>query len=192
MRADIWLHGFDGADKRRPVRLLSCPSALACLRTATAAPITSVIRGHPRGLRVGVGDALKVESATTRRRPDNRPRTRPPPHLARRQAVAAEDRALWPIPLPLRLVASTWSRGTTGAVCRAPSPSPRLRQALSLRPPPRTRPLPHHAGPDEDEDRIRWRTRAPRTSISQTKQPTRSTRYPAWAATAWKWHRGGS
>ena len=61
-RGDIWLHRFAAPDKRRPVLVLSRDVALACLRTATVAPITSTIRGLESEVPVGVGDGLKRES----------------------------------------------------------------------------------------------------------------------------------
>ena len=58
-RGDIWLYRFAKPDKRRPVLVLSRPAALALLRSAIVAPITSTIHGVPSELRVGVADGLK-------------------------------------------------------------------------------------------------------------------------------------
>lgn len=62
-RGDIWLYRFAAPDKRRPVLVLSRPAALLHLRTAVVAPITTVIRGLPSEVLVGVDEGLKVPSA---------------------------------------------------------------------------------------------------------------------------------
>lgn len=61
-RGDIWLYRFAAPDKRRPVLVLSRPAALAHLRTAIVAPITSTIHGLPSELAVGIEDGLKAAS----------------------------------------------------------------------------------------------------------------------------------
>jgi mRNA interferase MazF len=62
-RGDIWLYRFGKPDKKRPVLILSRPAALALLRTAIVAPITTTIHGVPSELRVGTADGLKADSA---------------------------------------------------------------------------------------------------------------------------------
>lgn len=61
-RGDIWLYAFARPDKRRPVLVLSRPAALARLRTAVVAPITSTVRGIPSEVRVGNEVGLKGDS----------------------------------------------------------------------------------------------------------------------------------
>ena len=63
VRGDIWLYRFAPPDRRRPVLVLSRPAALARIRTAIVAPITSAIRGLPSEVRLGVDDGLKGECA---------------------------------------------------------------------------------------------------------------------------------
>ncbi|MBN1606255.1 MAG: type II toxin-antitoxin system PemK/MazF family toxin [Polyangiaceae bacterium] len=58
-RGEIWLYGFRPPDKRRPVLVLSRDDALAVLRTATVAPITSTIRDLPSEVVLGVEDGMK-------------------------------------------------------------------------------------------------------------------------------------
>jgi len=58
-RGEIWLHRFGAPDKRRPVIVLSRPDALAVLRTAIIAPITSTIRGLPSEVLLGAEQGLK-------------------------------------------------------------------------------------------------------------------------------------
>lgn len=61
-RGDLWLYRFAAPDKRRPVLVLSRPAALARLRTAIVAPITTTFHGLPSEVRVGPADGLKAES----------------------------------------------------------------------------------------------------------------------------------
>jgi len=61
-RGDLWLYRFGAPDKRRPVLVLSRPAALARLRTAIVAPVTTTIHGLPSEVRVGVKDGLKSAS----------------------------------------------------------------------------------------------------------------------------------
>ena len=56
------MYRFAPPDKRRPVLVLSRDVALACLRTAVVAPITSTIRSLPSEVAVGVDDGLKRKS----------------------------------------------------------------------------------------------------------------------------------
>jgi mRNA interferase MazF len=62
-RGEIWLYHFKTPDKRRPVVVLSRPDVIALLHTVMVAPITSVIRGAPSEVRVGVDEGLKQPSA---------------------------------------------------------------------------------------------------------------------------------
>src|SRR5689334_10950375 len=62
-RGDIWLYRFAAPGKRRPVLVLSRPAALARLRTAIVAPVTSTIHGLPSEVLVGPDDGLKTASA---------------------------------------------------------------------------------------------------------------------------------
>jgi mRNA interferase MazF len=50
---------FAPPDKRRPVLVLSRPSLLSVLHTATVAAITSTLRGSPTEVEVGVDEGLK-------------------------------------------------------------------------------------------------------------------------------------
>jgi len=61
-RGDVWLYRFALPDKRRPVLVLSRPAALARLRTAIVAPITTTIHGLPSEVQVGPDDGLKADS----------------------------------------------------------------------------------------------------------------------------------
>lgn len=56
---------FAAPDKRRPVLVLSRQRALAHLRTAVVAPITTAIRGLPSEVHVGVDDGLKTPSVVS-------------------------------------------------------------------------------------------------------------------------------
>lgn len=62
-RGDLWMCRFAAPDKRRPVLVLSRDVALAHLRTAIVAPVTTTIRGLPSEVRLGVEDGLKSASA---------------------------------------------------------------------------------------------------------------------------------
>ena len=62
-RGDLWLYRFARPDKRRPVLVLSRPGALARLRTAVVAPITSTVHGLPSEVVVGQEVGLKSRSA---------------------------------------------------------------------------------------------------------------------------------
>ena len=62
-RGEVWTYEFPKPDKRRPVVVLSRPAALAVIRTAIVAPITSTIRGLPSEVVVGVSEGLKRDSA---------------------------------------------------------------------------------------------------------------------------------
>lgn len=62
-RGEIWLHTFSTPDKRRPVLILSRDSALAFMRTALVAPITSTVHGLPSEVVIGADQGLKHPSA---------------------------------------------------------------------------------------------------------------------------------
>lgn len=61
-RGEIWLVHRPRPDKRRPVLVLSRPSLLRVLHTATVAPITSTIRGAPTEVVLGPREGLKHSS----------------------------------------------------------------------------------------------------------------------------------
>ncbi len=54
-RADIWMYRFAPPDKRRPVLILSRPSVLGVLQTATVIALSST--GHGSALEVELGEA---------------------------------------------------------------------------------------------------------------------------------------
>lgn len=62
-RGEIWLHAFASPDKRRPVMILSRDQALAVMRTALVAPVTSTIHGLPSEVVVDGRAGLKHTSA---------------------------------------------------------------------------------------------------------------------------------
>jgi mRNA interferase MazF len=62
-RGDIWLYRFKSPDKRRPVVVLSRQEVIPLLHTVMVAPITSVRRGAPSEVALGVEEGLKHESA---------------------------------------------------------------------------------------------------------------------------------
>jgi mRNA interferase MazF len=62
-RGDIWLYHFKTPDKRRPVVVLTRPDVIRLLHTVMVAPITSVIRGAPSEVAVGIEAGLKQPSA---------------------------------------------------------------------------------------------------------------------------------
>src|SRR5690349_1548557 len=59
-RGDIRLCRFAGADKQRPVVILTRDSAIRYLSTVTVAPITSAIRGVPSEVLLTEEDGTKV------------------------------------------------------------------------------------------------------------------------------------
>ncbi len=61
-RGEIWRYTFKPPDKRRPVLVLTRPDAIPWLHTVMVAPITSVIRGAPSEVAVGVDEGLKGDS----------------------------------------------------------------------------------------------------------------------------------
>jgi mRNA interferase MazF len=62
-RGEIWLYHFKTPDKRRPVVVLTRPEVIPLLHTVMVAPITSVIRGAPSEVAIGVDEGLKHASA---------------------------------------------------------------------------------------------------------------------------------
>lgn len=61
-RGEIWMLDRPPPDKRRPVLVLSHPSLLHVLNTATVAMITSKIRGSPTEVLLGIEEGLKTRS----------------------------------------------------------------------------------------------------------------------------------
>lgn len=61
-RGEIWLLNLLSPDRRRPVLVLSRPSLLRVLHTATVAAITSTLRGVPTEVTVGLEEGLKQVS----------------------------------------------------------------------------------------------------------------------------------
>lgn len=62
-RGEIWMYSFSRPDKRRPVLVLTRPEVIELLHTVMVAPITSIIRGAPSEVIVGVDEGLKQDSA---------------------------------------------------------------------------------------------------------------------------------
>ena len=62
-RGEIWLYSLSRPDKRRPVLVLTRPEVIELLHTVMVAPVTSVIRGAPSEVVVGVEEGLKKDSA---------------------------------------------------------------------------------------------------------------------------------
>ena len=58
-RGDVYLYHFASPDKRRPVLVLTRPSAIALLSSVTVAPITSTIRGVASEVVLDVEDGMK-------------------------------------------------------------------------------------------------------------------------------------
>jgi mRNA interferase MazF len=94
-RGEIWLHRFAEPDKRRPVLVLSRPSALTAIRTAIVAPVTSTIRGLPSEVPLGIDDGMKQDCAV---------------NLDHVQTVHQDD---------LRVYVATLTDRRLAAVCRA-------------------------------------------------------------------------
>ena len=61
-RGEIWLLDFAAPDRRRPVLVLSRPSLLDVLHTATVIAITSTVRGAPTEVSLGIDEGLKNPS----------------------------------------------------------------------------------------------------------------------------------
>ena len=61
-RGEIWQLKLPSPDRRQPVLVLSRPSLLSVLHTATVAAITSTLRGAPTEVAVGPEDGLKQVS----------------------------------------------------------------------------------------------------------------------------------
>ncbi|MEW5981211.1 MAG: type II toxin-antitoxin system PemK/MazF family toxin [Acidobacteriota bacterium] len=62
-RGEIWMYQFSAPDKRRPVLVLSRQDVIGLLHTVMVAPVTSVIRGAPSEVVIGVDEGLKTQSA---------------------------------------------------------------------------------------------------------------------------------
>lgn len=62
-RGEIWMYRFKAPDKRRPVVVLSRQEVIPLLHTVMVAPITSVRRGLPSEVPLGIAEGLKQESA---------------------------------------------------------------------------------------------------------------------------------
>lgn len=61
-RGEIWLLRRPRPDKKRPVLILTRPSLIRLLHTATVAAITSTLRGAPTEVEVGIEEGLKHTS----------------------------------------------------------------------------------------------------------------------------------
>jgi mRNA interferase MazF len=61
-RGDIWLLELPHPDKRRPVLVLSRPSLIRMLHTATVAAITSTLRYAPTEVELGSEEGLEMTS----------------------------------------------------------------------------------------------------------------------------------
>lgn len=64
-RGEIWHYRFKAPDKRRPVLVLTRTEVIPLLHTVMVAPITSVRRGAPSEVHVGVAEGLQRDSAIT-------------------------------------------------------------------------------------------------------------------------------
>jgi mRNA interferase MazF len=62
-RGEIWIYAFGAPDKRRPVLVLTRQEVIRLLHTVMVAPVTSVVRGAPSEVIVGIDEGLKHESA---------------------------------------------------------------------------------------------------------------------------------
>ncbi|MDE2666208.1 MAG: type II toxin-antitoxin system PemK/MazF family toxin [Acidobacteriota bacterium] len=62
-RGEIWLLSLSRPEKPRPVLVLTRPEVIELLHTVMVAPVTSVIRGAPSEVVVGVEEGLKKDSA---------------------------------------------------------------------------------------------------------------------------------
>jgi mRNA interferase MazF len=62
-RGDVRLYNFAPPDKKRPVVVLTRPSAIAYLATVTVAPITTAIRGVPSEVVLSEEDGMKSSCA---------------------------------------------------------------------------------------------------------------------------------
>jgi mRNA interferase MazF len=64
-RGEIWTYRFKAPDKTRPVVVLSRQEVIGLLHTVMVAPVTSVLRGSPAHVLVGVDEGLKHDSAVS-------------------------------------------------------------------------------------------------------------------------------
>ena len=62
-RGEIWGYRFASSDKWRPVLVLSRQEVIGLLHTVMVAPITTIVRGAPSEVTVGVAEGLKKDSA---------------------------------------------------------------------------------------------------------------------------------
>jgi len=62
-RGEIWMLSLRAPDHRRPVLVLSRPSLLRVLRTATVTSVSSTRHGSPTEVVLGVEEGLKHASA---------------------------------------------------------------------------------------------------------------------------------
>jgi mRNA interferase MazF len=62
-RGEIWHYRFKSPDKRRPVLVLTRQEVIPLLHTVMVAPITSIRRGLPSEIPVGLSEGLKHDSA---------------------------------------------------------------------------------------------------------------------------------
>ena len=61
-RGEIWMYRFAPPDRRRSVLVLSRPSLLRSLHTATVAAIATTLRGSPTEVELALDDGLKQPS----------------------------------------------------------------------------------------------------------------------------------
>jgi mRNA interferase MazF len=61
-RGEIWQFRFAPPDKRRPVLILTRPSLLEVLHTATVAAVTTTLRGSPTEVELDIDEGLKTKS----------------------------------------------------------------------------------------------------------------------------------
>ena len=62
-RGEIWRYRFKAPDKLRPVLVLSRQEVIGLLHTVMVAPVTSIVRGAPGEVPVGISEGLKHDSA---------------------------------------------------------------------------------------------------------------------------------
>lgn len=62
-RCEVRWYRFQTPDKKRPVVILTCDSALEYLGEVTIAPVTSTVRGIPSEVVLGEADGLTRECA---------------------------------------------------------------------------------------------------------------------------------
>ena len=62
-RGEVRWYEFQPPDKRRPVLILTRPSAIRFLNEVTVAPVTSTVRGIPSEVVLGVADGMPQDCA---------------------------------------------------------------------------------------------------------------------------------